>query len=984
MLRKLLASLLFILPTNFISAQVSDPSKFVNPFIGTDLHGHTYPGATVPFGMVQLSPDTRLTGWDGCSGYHYSDSLIYGFSHTHLSGTGCLDLGDILIMPTVGKPELDNKLYASPFKKKTETARPGYYSVFLEKPKVLVELTASARVGFHRYTFSKTKEVNIILDLQHRDEVLDSWIQIVGNNEVRGYRRSKSWADDQRVYFVIRFSSPMEFGEVHTADSSSMTATLDGNNPGVTIGKNLKAWFKFNNLKGNKLLIKVGISAVSIEGAISNLEIEIPEWDFDKVVKDANILWNKELGKIAVEGGTKDQLTTFYSALYHTMVVPNIYSDVNGMYLGMDKEQHKANGFEYYTVFSLWDTYRAWHPLMTIIDTKRTNDYVNTFLAQYKDGGLLPVWELDANETFCMIGYHSVSVIADAWMKGIRGFDGKYALEAMKHSSNLNQFGLDAYRKYGYIPGDKEHESVSKTLEYAYDDWCIAQMAKSLGDQDDCKEYLNRAQFYKNIFDPSTGFMRPKFNGAWKTPFKPTEVDNNFTEANSWQYSFLVPQDISGLIALHGGLKNFESKIDELFTTSDSLSGREQSDITGLIGQYAQGNEPSHHMAYLYNYVGSPWKTQRMVRKIMDEMYTPKPGGLCGNEDCGQMSAWYVLSAMGIYSVCPGNTQYAIGSPLFGKAQINLETGKVFKIVAENNSKENVYIKEAHLNGKPLTRSWIDYTEIISGGELRLTMSNLPNKDWASSISSVPSSSIENKGFTVVPYFSNASKTFVDSLTIGIATVDKDVDVYYVILPVNASNDDAKWIKGKSVSIKESSKVLAYSVDKLGNKSCAIEGKFFRFQADKSINIKSNCSKQYTAGGPNGLIDGIRGESNFRLGGWQGYQDQDFEAVVDLGKIKPVHRIAAGFLQDARPWIWMPKYVEFWTSEDGVNFTLVATLKHNIPENQMDVIIKDFEAKVNLNTRYVKVFAKNFGTIPPWHPGAGYPAYIFIDEIIVE
>ncbi|RPH31184.1 MAG: glycoside hydrolase family 92 protein [Bacteroidales bacterium] len=981
MLKKKLLSLLLVAIAIMASAQMNDPAKFVNPFIGTDFHGHTYPGATIPFGMVQLSPDTRLTGWDGCSGYHYSDRLIYGFTHTHLSGTGCLDLGDILIMPTVGKPEVDNTLYSSPFKKESEKAKPGFYSVYLDKPKVLAELTATARVGFHRYTYPKTKEANIILDLQHRDEVLSSWIQIVGNNEVRGYRQSKSWTTDQRVYFVIRFSTPFALSKLQTADGSDLTANIEG---GMIEGKNLKAWFKFGKIKGNTILVKVGISSVSVAGAIKNLEAETPDWDFDKTVNNAYALWNKELSKILIDGGTPEQMTTFYSALYHSMVVPNIFSDVDGRYLAMDKKIYKAEGFTPYTVFSLWDTYRAWHPLMTIIDTKRTNDYINTFLSHYKYGGLLPVWELNANETFCMIGYHSVPVIVDAWVKGIKGFDVKYAFEAMKHSSNLNHYGLEVYRKHGYIPGDKESESISKTLEYAYDDWCIAQMAKSLGKWGDYKEYMARAQFYKNIFDPTTSFMRPRYNGGWKTPFNPTDVDNNFTEANSWQYSLLAPQDISGLMKLHGGLKPFEAKIDELFNTSASLSGRDQSDITGLIGQYAHGNEPSHHMAYLYNFVGSPWKTQRIAREIMDEMYTSKPDGLCGNEDCGQMSAWYVLSAMGIYAVCPGNTQYAIGSPLFKKTTINLENGKAFTITAENNSKENIFIKEAYLNGKPLTRSWVEYSEILNGGDMKFVMSNMPNKEWASSVIGSPKTQIESSNFTIVPYFDNAPKTFIDSLTIGISTLDKDQIVYYSVLPIDSTEDRVEWRQGNSLTIKQSSGVLAYSVDKVGNKSYTIEGKFFRYSPDKTITIKSNCSTQYDAGGPNGLVDGIRGDKNFRLGGWQGYQGQDFVAIVDMGITKAIAKLAAGFLQDASPWIWLPRYVEYWTSDDGQNFTLATTVKHDIPENQMTPTIYNFEANVDIKARFIKVIGKYFGTIPGWHPGIGNQSWIFIDEIIVE
>ena len=974
-----LTSLAFI-----INAQNNDVAKYVNPFVGTDFHGNTYPGATVPFGMVQLSPDTRLTGWDGCSGYHYSDSVIYGFTHTHLSGTGCSDLGDILIVPTVGKPELDNKFYSSTFKKSTEIAKVGYYSVVLEKPNVKVELTATARVGFHRYTFPKTKEANIIIDLQHRDDVLESWIQVVGKDEIRGYRRSKAWAEDQRIYFVAKFSSQFDLGEIHTGDGGPMIAILDDKGEGKNEGKNLKAWFRFTSLKGKPLLVKVGISAVSIEGALKNLNAEVPNWDFDKIASNAYTSWNKELGKVLVDGGSNEQLTTFYSALYHAMVVPNIFCDVDGMYLGIDKKPHKAEGFTPYTVFSLWDTYRAYHPLMTIIDTKRTNDYINTFLSHYKYGGLLPVWELDANETFCMIGYHSVPVIVDAWMKGIRGFDGKYALEAMKHSSNQNHFGLDTYRQYGFIPSDKESESISRTLEYAYDDWCISQFAKSLGNSDDFITYNFRAQSYKNIFDPSVGFMRPRLNGGWKTPFDPTEVDNNFTEANSWQYSFYVPQDISGLIKLHGGASNFEKKIDSLFNSSSELSGRRQSDITGLIGQYAHGNEPSHHMAYLYDYVGAPWKTQKIVRQIMDEMYTSKPDGLCGNEDCGQMSAWYILSSIGLYSVCPGNTQFAIGSPLFGNIQLNLENGKKFTIITQNNSKANIYIKEAFLNGKPLTRSWIDYSEIIAGGELKFIMSDSPNKDWASTPGNTPETSIKENLIAIAPNFSTSSRTFTDSLEINLTSVDKNQRLFYSVSSDLSISSKVNWVEGNKLVIKETSLVRGMALDPGGYSSIVIEGFFKKIVNDKKINTISKYSSQYEAGGPNALIDGIRGQSNFRLGNWQGFQGQDFEAIIDLGKTKPIKKILSSFLQDVGAWIWFPKYVELWTSDNGQDFVKLTKIDNDVPDNDLPAQTKEFTFNTDVKARFIKVFAKGYGAIPSWHAGAGEPSWIFIDEIIVE
>lgn len=972
-----------LLMTLTVTAQVNDPASKVNPFIGTDFHGHTYPGATVPYGMVQLSPDTRLSGWDGCSGYHYSDLMVYGFSHTHLSGTGCSDYGDILLIPTTGKPGMDNKQYASAFRKETEKAKPGYYSVVLDKYKTRVELTTSTRVGFHRYTYPKTNQANVILDLAHRDMVLDSWIQIVGNNEIRGFRRSREWADDQQLYFVIRFSNPFEQGEVQTADGSPITVDFNDKKPGIYQGENLKACFSFNKLKANQLLVKVGLSSVSTDGAVKNLEAEVPGWDFDKVSDKAYQLWNNELSKITVEGGTNEQMTTFYTSLYHSMVVPNVYSDVDGMYRAMDNDIHKAEGFTPYTVFSLWDTYRAWHPLMTIIDTKRTNDYINTFLSDYRYGGLLPVWELSANETFCMIGYHSVPVIVDAWMKGIRGYDGIYALEAMKHSSNQDHFGLKTYRRYGYIPGDKESESVSRTLEYSYDDWCIAQFAKQLESNVNYKEYITRAQYYKNLFDPETHFMRPRINGGWKAGFNPTDVDNNFTEANSWQYSFYVPQDVKGLIALHGGADQFETRLDELFSTSAALSGRQQSDITGLIGQYAHGNEPSHHMAYLYNFVGKPWKTQRLARQIMDEMYTHKPDGLCGNEDCGQMSAWYVLSAMGIYQVCPGSNQYIIGSPVFVKTQINLENGNKLTIIAENNSKDNVYIQEAYLNGNPLKRSYITHSEITSGGELKLIMGTLPNKEWATKEEDLPVTSIDDYPLTRAPFFNTAPKSFRDSLTINIITCNDGDEVFFSVSPVEGA-DQSGWTKGSNVTIRNSSRVMAYSVSKDGVKSHTIEGVFFRVTGDKKITIKSNYNEMYSGGGAECIIDGIRGEANFRLGGWQGYADQDFECVVDLGRIMPVHRIAAGFLQDIGPWIWLPRFVEYWASDDGQNFVKVAMVNNDISDKEAKVLIHNFESKVNISARFIKVFAKGYGTIPEWHAGAGNPSWLFVDEVVVE
>ena len=729
---KQLLFLLFIATGAFAQ---SDFTQYVDPFVGTGGHGHTFPGPTMPFGMVQLSPDTRLSTWDGCSGYHYSDSKIFGFSHTHLSGTGCSDYGDVLLMPTLGKPKFKSKQYASPFSKANEKAYVGYYSVVLDNGKIKAELTATTRVGLHRYTFPKSDAANIILDLNHRDELKYGEINVNGNNELTGTRTSHAWADSQIVYFVIQFSKPfkkfgLSNGPILHEGLRKLSDTM------------LKSYVSFETSEGEAILVKVGISAVSIDGARKNLDAELPGWEFDKVVKDAKTAWNKELGKIEVQSTDASVIRTFYSAMYHAMIPPNIYQDVDGKYRGRDLQVHETKDFNYYTVFSLWDTYRALHPLLTLIDKKRSSDFVNTFITQYQQGGLLPVWELSACETNCMIGYHSVPVITEAYMKGVTGFDPNKALEAMKKSSMEDRNGLKDYKKYGYIKISAGHENVSRTLEYAYDDWCIAQFAKKLGKTEDYNYYIKRAQNYKNLYDPSTGFMRP-MEGSFKSPFDPYEVDHNYTEGNAWQYSFYVPQDLSGQIKLMGGKAKLAEKLDSLFNTTSELHGHKQPDISGLIGQYAHGNEPSHQIAYEYNYAGQPWKTQAMIRRIDGEMYRDQPDGLSGNEDCGQMSAWYILSVVGFYPVCPGSDHYAIGSPLTDKAVMHLENGKSFTVKANNNTKANIYIQSAKLNGATYTKSFLTYDDISKGGEIEFEMGAAPNKNWGSADSDVPVTKID-------------------------------------------------------------------------------------------------------------------------------------------------------------------------------------------------------------------------------------------------
>lgn len=747
--------LLLLVPLKLFAQQ--NFTQYVDPFIGTGGHGHTFPGATVPFGMVQLSPDTRLRGWDGCSGYHFSDNRVYGFSHTHLSGTGCRDYGDVMLMPTTGKVRLSKKSYSSIFKKEKEHASAGYYSVFLEQPQIKVELTATTRTGLHKYTFPKSASANVILDLTHRDRVKQGEININGNNEITGYRVSASWAHKQVVYFVIQFSKPFKQYGLARANVPNKKATH-------IRGSQLKAFVSFETREQEVIYCRVGISAVSIDGARKNLENEQAGFEFEKVKAAAVSNWEKALGKIEVETNDISQKRIFYSALYHAMLAPNVYQDVDGKYLGRDFVVHETNQFTYYTVFSLWDTYRALHPLLTIIDRKRTADFINTFIAQHDQGGLLPIWELAANETFCMIGYHAVPVIADAYLKGVTGFDVAKALAAMQYSAEINKRELKAhkqpgtiiedvsffryaagwndYAKLGYIRQRPFRESVSKTLEFAYDDWCIAQMAKQTGNTEVYHRFIKRATNYQNLFNPANGFMCPR-QKKFLPLFDPFSVTHSYTEANAWQYSFYVPQDISGHMKLLGGKQKLAGFLDSLFNASSKLTGHQQADISGMIGQYVHGNEPSHQIAYEYDYCGQPWKTQAMVRRIMNEMYQDKPDGLSGNEDCGQMSAWYVFSALGFYPVCPGSNQYAIGSPLFDKAIIHLENGNTFTIETTNNNKQNVYINKAQLNGADYTKSYFTFEDIMKGGKLQLQMRDTPNKEWGSDEQDIPVSKIE-------------------------------------------------------------------------------------------------------------------------------------------------------------------------------------------------------------------------------------------------
>ncbi len=952
-------------------------TNYVDPFIGTGGHGHTYPGAVCPFGMVQLSPDTRLTGWDGCSGYHYSDTIVYGFSHTHLSGTGVPDYADILFLPFQGEiKKYEMKKPGSLFSHKKETASPGLYTVHLDDYNIDVALTSTERCGVHQYTYYGAGRGGIMVDLEHRDKVTASALKVESENEISGYRYSSSWAKDQRIYFVARFSKP-----IAQYDLLNGMKRVAGNE---LTGDSLRGYFQFDLSDNEKILVKVGISFVDIEGARKNLEAETSGKGFEEIYLSAKEKWEKQLSKIQVFGGEKEDNIKFYTALYHTMIVPNLLNDVDGRYRGMDHKIYQTTDGNRYTVFSLWDTFRALHPLYTLIEQERTGDIMKTFIGHYEQTGILPVWELACNETNCMIGAHAIPVIADAIKKGITGFDRDQAYAAMKASMEQSIPELEFYRQKGYMPSDKVSESVSKTLEYAYDDWCIYQTATDLKKKKDINKYRFRGQYYKNIYDPVSGFFRPKLNGGFRTPFDPLEVDFNYTEANAWQYLFFAPQDISGLIKIMGGEKEFESKLDQLFTTDSDLKGRHQPDITGLIGQYAHGNEPSHHMAYLYNYIGKPWKTQEIVQRIMDEMYGAKPDGLSGNEDCGQMSAWYVFSALGFYPVTPGSEDYVIGMPQFPRVVINFENGNHLIIEQFKSAKQVKYINAVELNKKIYPKSYLRHSDLIAGGKVVFLTGPELRSEWGMNPEDRPVSAIDATGFVEQPYIHPPAMSFKESFELGIFHVDPAAEIFYRMIYPGAK--PTKWKQYTDpVPVSNAVKIEFYAQDDDKNKSQVETAEFAKIHHEWEVTTEFPFSAQYSGGGKDGLIDLLRGNDSFSSGRWQGYYGDDFIGTIDLKSARDIKTIKIGMLQSPYSWIWFPKNIRFYSSQDGKNFSEIGAIKNDFPLNSSGTSIRDFTLDgLKVNARYLRIHAENIGICPDWHVGAGSKAWIFTDEIQIE
>lgn len=968
----------------------SQLAEMVNPFVGTDDHGHTYPGATAPFGMIQLSPDSRKDGWDGCSGYHFSDSVLFGFSHTHLSGTGCLDYGDFLFIPTTKSWKSDD--FSLKFSHKNEYACAGYYKITtFNEDSITTELTSTTRCGYHKYTFpTNNKEMTIIIDLKHRTFLLDCDIKILNDSTIVGYRRSKAWNEDRKIYFAANFSKKIVRNYYDEKD------------------KRLFISFGFSKENDNIVQAKVSLSSVNEQGAKRNLDNESAK-NFFQAKQQSKDLWEKALSVIEVEGGTLENRRTFYTCLYHCMISPNIYSDVDKSYRGMDNKIYKSEDYDRYTVFSLWDTYRSLNPLLAIIDRKRSLDFAKTFLDIYKQSGELPMWELSSQETHCMIGIHGISVLADLYNKGIKA-DENLTLEAMINNASSKRkienitnnyktkdfhlYGLDFFDKQGYISAENEHESVSKTVEYCYNMYCVAMIAKSLGNESLYNEFIAKSQYYENLFNPKNTFIQPKENGRFLPNFDPKQIDINYTEGNGWQYTFYVPQDMNTLIDLMGGDKAFCKKLDDCFSSKDKTTGRNQADVTGLIGQYAHGNEPSQHMAFLYSYAGQAYKTQKLVRTIMQTLYSDKPNGVCGNDDCGQMSAWFVINCLGFYPVCPVSNEYVIGSPFFDKVTVHLENGKQF-IINSKQGTNTPYVHSVELNGKNYTKTFITYQDIINGGELNFTMSEKPNKSYGKKPENRPYNKIKDNQINISPFLDyKGTGTFTDSLSVTLHSIDKknytDIDLRSDYIDTNNQKDAHKVIVDFIISKKDGEKVTIDKTEKLimltdeGRRNREIECNFYKIPKNRKITVLSKYSPQYTAGGDDALIDQKRGSNNWKLGCWQGYWGENVEVIIDLGQEQEVNQIAGNFIQDEKAWIFMPTKVEYYISNNNIEYHLFETVVNKVDEREENVVTQLYSTTKPVKTRFIKMIAFNRMTNPSWHLSPGERSWLFTDEIEIK
>lgn len=951
----------------------ADALSHVNPFVGTGGHGHTFPGPVLPFGMVQLGPDTRAEGWDGCGGYHYSDSVMYGFSHTHLSGTGVPDYADLLIVPQIGKVKIEPgfknpKGYGASFSHKEESASPGLYKVKLRNPDIDVRLTATERCGIHEYTFRSGKGKRyLVLDLGYRDKVIETGAEAEGRNRVRGYRISEGWAVRQHFYFDLETNVPFSKAKWIADKKGNYVMVLE-------FPSSVK-----------QVMVRVGISGTDKDGATNNLKAEATDWNFDKYVLGAQNAWRNELEAVQVFADEKEVLDNFYTALYHAYVHPGLWTDVDGRFRDFNQQIAKAENGELYSIFSLWDTYRGANPLYTILQPERTSRFVESFYRQYVNTGLLPVWTLSNNETNCMIGYHAVSVIADAQVKGIPLWHRKELLEAMIASSNYNHFGKRQFGAQGFISAGDEAESVSRTLEYGYDDWCIARYAAHLGYDSIAAVYDHRAANWVNLYHPESGFFQPRIGGMWLPNFRPNEVNHHYTEANAWQYSLAAPHHIASMVQMKGGKAQMERFLDSLFFSSSQMSGREQADITGLIGQYAHGNEPSHHMAYLYNYCGAPSKTQAMTDRIMREYYHNQPDGLSGNEDCGQMSAWYVLSALGFYPVSPGSPTYAIGRPMMDRVVIR--TGSVPMVIeALNNSPENKYIQSITWNGQPYEKLFITHEMIRSGGMLRLEMGDQPAAALNEYATDLQQGMPEDK--VAVPFFIAPGTTFAESITVSIDKLPGETGT--VVYTTNGEEPNASSaIADKNLQFLQTTTLKARVYRQENGKvlySPVVTTTFTHYNQDKVIELQTPYANQYSGSGSQTLVDGQLGNMDYRNTEWQGFHAKDVEAVIQLKEPKLISKVVISCMQDTKSWIFHPKSLTVEISDDGIHYRKAGTVQNTeVSDRKEGASINKFELDFPpVNATYVRIRVENYGVCPSWHLGAGGATWIFMDEIIVE
>lgn len=980
--------------------------RYVDPMIGTDGHAHTFPGATLPFGMVQVSPSNDFKAWDWCSGYHYSDSILKGFAHTHISGAGLAGLGDILLMPTLGEPKVKagteedpDSGYRSRFSHEREEASPGYYSVVLDDYKVKVELTCTPRVGFHRYTFNKKGNGNVIVDPTHRimENLYESEIEFLSDKEIRGYKRSNGEGGDRKVYFYAHFSKP--FKEKGIAVDEAIADQKD-----KAMAKDVKAFVSFDVEKGESIEVKVALSFVNYEGAYANYQVEAERTNFDEVHAAAQKVWNDKMNKIQIETKSVAEKRNFYTAMYHTMISPNLISDVTGEYV-VEGEKYKSD-FDQYSNFSTWDTYRATHPLLSLIEQNKTVDFVNSLSSRFTDSKVgLPVWECLGHDNVCMIGYSSVSVMADAILKDLPGITTESAYEAMraaafsleKHSNNYDVNGMNYYVHLDFVPGEVGC-SVSKTTEYNYYDWCLSEVAKKLNKEEDVRLFQQRSKGYRNLFDSQSGYLFPKLRTGELVHPKMDgwdELIRNYVSGNIWGYSSYAPHDMGYLMQLHGGKEQFASWLDGIFADDSEIGGEQHVDISGFIGKYGHGDEPSHQMPYLYNFAGQPWKTQKVVRDILPMFYQDTPGGLANNDDLGQLSAWYIFGTLGFYPVCPGSNQYLICSPAIDRASIQFENGKTFTVVAKNNSKENVYIQSATLNGADFSKPYLTYNQMISGGELVVVMGDQPNKTWGNSdrdteglmgLQTSETYDLYESKEVLMPYTKDESYSFESTKEIRLHCNTPEAQIRFTL---NGSEPTEKsQLYTAPFLIKNDAIVKAKAFKKGLNPSYAYSRHYWK---GIQLNPKTGYPKITLENQPANygektgrqLIDGQFGTTNFNDGEWTGLDKKDLVIDIDLGEARSIHEVKPGYLVYPGVWVFNPESIQVFVSNDNSNFTLAKELKIEPLKEAKRVVERPSLSFAPKTVRFVKLVLK-VGIIPQWHTGGGQKSWIFADEILIN